>query len=111
VIDSARQAQLREIVERIVAGYQPEEIILFGSFAWGEPDRDSDFDLFIVKDDPRGVPERDAEVRHLLWEMDPYPMADLLTYTPGERDRRRDMGDPFVMKILAKGRRLYKREP
>jgi hypothetical protein len=37
--------------------------------------------------------------------------VDVLVYTPAERDKRREMGDPFVIKILEKGRRVYKREP
>ncbi len=111
MIDSAREAQLSEVVERIVAGYDPEEIILFGSFAWGEPEKDSDMDLFIVKDDPRRQRERGIDVRHILMEMHPYPLVDVLVCTPAERDKRREMGDPFVIKILEKGRRVYKREP
>jgi predicted nucleotidyltransferase len=107
----AREAQLKEIVDRIVAGYDPEEIILFGSFAWGQPEEDSDFDLFIVKDDPRRQRERGTDVRWIVWEMEPCLPVDVLVYTPAERDRRREMGDPFVIKILEKGRRLYKREP
>ena len=38
------------IVEKIVREIQPEKIILFGSYARGDFDRDSDLDLFIIKD-------------------------------------------------------------
>ncbi len=41
---------LNEIVRRLVADYQPEKIILFGSYAYGEPHKDSDLDLWIVKE-------------------------------------------------------------
>jgi len=37
-------------VERIKKEYQPEKTILFGSYAWGEPDKHSDLDLFIIKE-------------------------------------------------------------
>jgi hypothetical protein len=40
--------QLEEIVRRLVAEFQPEQIILFGSHAWGEPDEDSDVDLLVI---------------------------------------------------------------
>ena len=36
---------LQEVTHRLVDEFQPEQIILFGSHAWGEPDRDSDLDL------------------------------------------------------------------
>ncbi|MCF7810157.1 nucleotidyltransferase domain-containing protein [bacterium] len=40
--------QLKEIVDRIVAHVAPVKIFLFGSFAYGKPDRDSDVDLLVV---------------------------------------------------------------
>ncbi len=36
------EATLTEITRRLVATYQPEQVVLFGSHAWGEPDADSD---------------------------------------------------------------------
>jgi hypothetical protein len=39
-----------DILEKIVAGYAPRKVILFGSYAYGEPDEDSDIDLLIIKD-------------------------------------------------------------
>ena len=38
-----------EIVERLKP-LEPEKIILFGSYAYGTPNEDSDIDLFLVKD-------------------------------------------------------------
>ena len=40
--------KIREVADKIALEYQPEKIILFGSFAWGTPNKDSDIDLFIV---------------------------------------------------------------
>jgi len=39
---------LREIVRRLVQGLQPEQIILFGSHAYGEPTQASDLDIMII---------------------------------------------------------------
>jgi len=39
---------LREIVRRIVEGWHPDRIILFGSRARGEADEHSDYDLLVV---------------------------------------------------------------
>lgn len=38
------------IVERLKT-LNPDKIILFGSFAYGTPNEDSDIDLFLLKDD------------------------------------------------------------
>jgi uncharacterized protein len=37
-----------DIVKNLVNSLNPEQIILFGSYAYGEPNWDSDFDLLIV---------------------------------------------------------------
>ena len=37
--------QIQEVTRRLVEVYQPEAIYLFGSYAWGEPNADSDIDL------------------------------------------------------------------
>ena len=39
---------LAEMTRRLVAEFQPEQIILFGSHAWGTPSPDSDIDLLVV---------------------------------------------------------------
>jgi len=43
---------LREIVDRIVSGFSPLRIILFGSRARGNAGPDSDVDLLVVTDRP-----------------------------------------------------------
>jgi predicted nucleotidyltransferase len=39
---------LREITRRLVEQFQPEQVILFGSHAWGVPTHDSDIDLMVI---------------------------------------------------------------
>lgn len=48
LVDSITGATLTEITRRLVATYHPEQIVLFGSHAWGEPDESSDVDLLVV---------------------------------------------------------------
>lgn len=40
--------QLDEIVQRLVDSLKPEQIILFGSYAYGKPNADSDVDLLVI---------------------------------------------------------------
>ena len=52
------QQTLQQIIRRLIEGYQPQRIILFGSLAYGEPDEDSDIDLLVVKETTESPPER-----------------------------------------------------
>ena len=46
------KSKIEEATARLVRAYQPEAIYLFGSYAFGEPNEDSDVDFFIIlKDD------------------------------------------------------------
>lgn len=53
--------KLKKVTEKIVKEYKPEKIILFGSHAWGKPSRDSDVDLFIVKNSKKRRSDREYE--------------------------------------------------
>jgi excisionase family DNA binding protein len=48
---------LAEVVERLVRGYDPERVYLFGSAARGEAGPESDYDIMLVVPDDAG-PER-----------------------------------------------------
>lgn len=58
--------QINRVVKAIVAGYHPEKIILFGSYASGVPTRDSDLDLLLIKDDPSPPIQRNRAARSFL---------------------------------------------
>jgi len=46
----------REVIRRLVDEFQPETIYLFGSYAWGKPDEDSDMDLLVIVPESRENP-------------------------------------------------------
>lgn len=54
---------LAEIVDRIIAAYQPERIYLFGSKARGDAGPDSDYDLLVVVPDDAPPERREASWR------------------------------------------------
>jgi len=79
---------LEEIVRRLVIEFQPEQIILFGSHAWGAPTQDSDLDLLVIVSESKEAPhERAVRAHHCLWGV-LVPM-DLLVRTRAEVDRYR----------------------
>ena len=54
-----------EIVTRIVDAIHPIKIILFGSYAYGNPTTDSDVDLVVVTETP--LPKRKTSV--VIWNL------------------------------------------
>ncbi len=57
---------IREVVRRIVSITQPEKIILFGSYAYGIPDEDSDIDLLVIKPGIKSKIEEYSKIRKSL---------------------------------------------
>lgn len=97
---------LKKITRKIVKEYKPKKIILFGSYAWGKPTEDSDFDLFIVKNSRKRRIDRERELRTMLIGNN-FPPMDLLIYTSQELKRRFQIGDFFIKDIFKKGKVLY----
>lgn len=78
------EAEIQSLVNDIAESYQPEKIYLFGSYANGTPNEDSDIDLFIVKDTPKRRIERGREVREGIKNY--INAMDIIVYTPKELD-------------------------
>lgn len=102
------EEKIQEITQKIVKEFKPEKIILFGSYAWGNPSEDSDVDFFIVKESDKRRIDRARELRKMLFGNN-FPPMDLLIYTPREVQQRILMEDFFVKDILDKGEILYAR--
>ena len=101
------RAVIQKIVQRLVAGYPPEKIILFGSYAYGQPDPDSDIDLLIIKATGEGFLERLHTVRRVTAGTHPRIPFEPIVLTPTEIKNRLEAGDQFLSEILDKGEVLY----
>ena len=101
------EQELQQIVQRLREAYTPDQIVLFGSYAYGRPDRDSDFDLLIVKETDETPRERRFHVRKLLWSLAVATPIEPLVLTQGEIEDRLKVKDQFIQEIMTKGRRLY----
>lgn len=103
---AATEQKIKEVVNKIVKEYQPERIILFGSWAWGEPGFDSDVDLLIVKKTQKQRVEREQEIQTLLYPRE-MPL-DLLVYTPEELNESINKNkNLFIEDIIRNGKVLY----
>ena len=98
---------ISEVVDKIKSEYQPEKIILYGSYAYGKPNRDSDIDLFIIKDTSKNRIDRYVEVKRLIYEPTRRISVSPLVYTPNEVAKRLGMRDDFIEEIMTKGEVLY----
>lgn len=99
--------KISEIVNKIASGYNPDKIILFGSYATGYANEDSDLDLFVIKDTDLPRPQRTVHVRKMIYgSMIP---IDLIVYTPKEIDESKENKFGFVYDVLNTGKTLYER--
>ena len=101
------EEQIQAVVRRIVEGYAPDRIILFGSYAYGTPTEDSDLDLLVIKQNAEAKrAERSIAVRQLLWGTDA-PAMDIIIRTPEELLARTALYYTVEAQALQKGRILY----
>ncbi len=86
------------IVYQITHTFHPTRIILFGSYAYGNPGKGSDLDLMVIL--PYEGKSLDKSVE-ILTSLDPYPDVplDLITCKPEEIIRRYQEGDPLIHEI------------
>jgi len=98
---------IRDIVRKIVASYRRQKIILFGSYAYGNPDEDSDIDLLIIKDTDKRPIDRWTEVKRLVRDRSRRVPVSPLVLTSKELEERLEIKDFFLQEILEKGQVLY----
>jgi predicted nucleotidyltransferase len=96
---------IRRYARAIAEEFHPDKILLFGSYAYGTPNEDSDVDLLVV------MPTRnqhDQAVR-ILWRLAaPFPL-DLIVRTPKQMKWRLEEGESFLTALVTKGRVLYEK--
>ena len=97
------EERIRKIGERIKKEYRAEKVILFGSYATGEAEKDSDIDLFIVAPTKERFFQRMATVRRLIRDLrNGLPVAPIVL-TAKELDKRKAAEDPFIEEVLDTG--------
>jgi predicted nucleotidyltransferase len=96
---------IRRYARAIGERFQPDKVILFGSYAYGTPHEDSDVDLLVIKE-TWSYHSLAVQIRMALAA--PFPM-DLLVRTPKKLKRRLEEGDSFLREIVSKGKVLYEK--
>ena len=100
---------IKQLVERIKM-FDPEKIILFGSYAGATPSEDSDVDLFVVKNVKReDVREMRLNIRRQLRDIiykQKVPV-DILLDSQEHINERINLGDTIYAEIMNKGKIIY----
>jgi len=102
----------KEILDRLWP-LDPDKIILFGSHAWGEPDEDSDIDMYVVTKDeyiPKNFKEKmdiKAAFAEALRDIRKKNPIDLIVHTKTMHRRFLEMGSMFSRDLRQKGIVLY----
>lgn len=88
----------------------PEKIILFGSYAYGKPDEESDIDILIIKNiEPSEIKNFRLNIRLKLWNLiksSNIPI-DIIVDSQERINQRINDGDLFYKEILTKGNIIY----
>ncbi len=98
------EKSIQDFGDCIAAEFRPQRIILFGSYAYGNPGADSDLDILVILRDGGSGPKKAAEI---LRRVNPHIPVDLVVHTAEEINRRLQANDYFLAEVLNHGRVLY----
>jgi predicted nucleotidyltransferase len=96
--------EIERFGRRIGEEFGAEKVILFGSYANGTAQKDSDVDLLVVASFEGKSVDKSVQIRLKLRPSFP---VDLLVRTPEKIRRRLELDDQFIKDILKGGKVLY----
>lgn len=97
--------KIDDITRTIVEVSDPLKVILFGSYASGQPNDDSDLDFIVVKESEKPRHKRAFDIRRaLIGKMVP---VDILVYTPDEFEKELNNTFSFLSSALKNARLVY----
>src|SRR5712691_5268589 len=94
---------IRRFARRIAERFQPDKIILFGSYAYGKPHNESDVDLLVIMRTKNAI---DESIRIKTALESPFSL-DLIVRTPSRIERGLKDDNWFLREIIEKGKVLY----
>jgi uncharacterized protein len=101
------QEEITRMVKRIVEQFDPQKIILFGSYARGTVGPDSDVDLLIIMSIIGS--KRKTAISIDLALADRRLPLDIIVATPEEVERNRDAIGTIIRPALLEGKVVYER--
>jgi len=95
---------LSKVVRQIIEKFRPQKVILFGSYAYGEPTEDSDVDLLVVMETEENPLHAAARIAASIEH--PFPL-DILVIRPSDLEVSLEQGNVFETEVIKKGITLY----
>jgi predicted nucleotidyltransferase len=92
--------QILTLTKTIKEKFNPQRIILFGSYGYGTPTAGSDIDLFVIMNTSLPVKRQAFLIRRELKSSVP---VDVIVRTPEQVEERLKLGDFFVKKVMEQG--------
>jgi len=102
------QKLVEEITHKIVRYYNPDKIIVFGSYAKGNNTQKSDIDILVLKDTDLPKYARGRELQHFF--LDSIIPVDFHFYTKEEFDEERNIPYSFAFSIDQTGKIIYEKK-
>ena len=96
-------AAIRRFARRIAERFHPDKIILFGSYAYGNPHEESDVDLLVIMRTKDAI-EQSIRIK---WAFKRLFSLDLIVRTPRQVERGLKDDNWFLREIIEKGKVLY----
>jgi predicted nucleotidyltransferase len=97
---------LEQITQKLVVTLNPEQIILFGSHAYGEPNEDSDVDLLVIVSQSNEPRYRRSRLAYRALRGIGVS-KDILVMTRAEVERKANVTSSLVYQVLHQGKILY----
>ncbi len=98
---------IQKIVQQIVERFHPQKVILFGSYAYGQPSADSDVDLLVVMETGENPLHTAARIAASIDH--PFPL-DILVRRPADLEAYLAEKGIFETEVITKGVTLYEAE-
>ena len=95
---------ISRVVQQIVEKFHPQKVILFGSYAYGEPTEDSDVDLLVVMETEENPLHAAARIAASIEH--PFPL-DILVIRSSDLEVSLEQGNVFETEVIKKGITLY----
>lgn len=102
--DMLTKRKIKQFASRVAKQFNPEKIILFGSYAYGKPRTDSDVDLLVILKHQDSAIKKASDIRLALPAEVP---IDVIVRTPERIQERLSMNDFFMREIIERGQVLY----
>jgi predicted nucleotidyltransferase len=113
-----KSMEIETILEKLVYSLKlsdPYKIILFGSYAHGNPDKNSDIDLMVILDNDHVAKtyeerlNKKVYIKTLVREINRKIPLDILVYSKEELKRIKEHGNYFIDEVEKTGRIIYEK--